>query len=30
MYLFLLLLQALGLLRFRNGGRAPTKELLFG
>lgn len=30
MYLFLLLLQALGVLRFRNGGRPPTKELLFG
>jgi exopolysaccharide biosynthesis WecB/TagA/CpsF family protein len=29
-YLFLLLLQALGILRFRNGGRPPSQELLFG
>ena len=30
MYLFLLLLQALGIFRFRNGGKPPTRELLFG
>ena len=29
-YLFLLLLQALRILRFRNGGRPPSQELLFG